>query len=137
VPVVVIVGNASSQLGVTMAVAGSGAPRLGGLQLNAYTVSGGEPVAGTVSLTAAAPVGGALVTLQSTNAATAVVPATVTVAAGQTSAQFTVTTNAVATSQDAVIQAQLGADSRSVRLRVAVDGGAGSVTGLTKISGDN
>jgi hypothetical protein len=49
---------------------------------------------GTVTLTAAAPPGGAVVTLSSSNSAVATVPASVTVAAGVTSASFTGSTAA-------------------------------------------
>src|SRR5205807_631624 len=57
-------------------------------------VVGGNPSTGTVTLTAAAPAGGAVVTLVSTGAV-ASVPASVTVPAGATSATFTVTTPVV------------------------------------------
>src|SRR4029077_4815794 len=52
---------------------------------------------GTVTLAIAAPVGGARVSLTSSNASTAAVPASVTVAAGATSATFAITTSRVTT----------------------------------------
>jgi hypothetical protein len=64
-----------------------------GLTLSAPTVVGGNPVTGTVILSAAAPSGGTVVNLSSNDPVT--VPASVTVAAGQTIASFTVNTRAV------------------------------------------
>src|SRR5258705_331275 len=59
--------------------------------LNPSTVIGGTSSTGTVTLTAAAPSGGTVVTLSS-NSAAATVPANVTVVAGQTKATFTIKT---------------------------------------------
>jgi hypothetical protein len=69
------------------------APLVGGIA----TVTGGTPVTATVSLTGAAPAGGALVGLVSTDTTVATVPASVTIPAGATSASFTVTTKPVTT----------------------------------------
>src|SRR2546425_10687720 len=69
----------------------AGAPLpLSSVTLNPTSVVGGNPSTGTVTLTAPAPAGGAVVTLVSTGAV-ASVPASVTVPAGATSATFTVT----------------------------------------------
>ena len=65
------------------------------VSLNPATVTGGASSTGTVTLSSAAPAGGVVVTLTSSNTAVATVPASVTVAAGATSATFTVTTLAV------------------------------------------
>jgi hypothetical protein len=62
------------------------------LTLKPTPVRGGTSATGTVTLTAAAPGSGVVVALTSSNPALASVPATVQVAAGQTSASFTVTT---------------------------------------------
>ncbi len=63
--------------------------------LSPTTIAGGcGSATGTVTLTSAAPAGGALVKLVSNNAAV-VVPASVTIAAGQTTATFMATTNIV------------------------------------------
>ena len=63
-----------------------------GLMLAPSTILGGNTVQGTVILNSAAPSGGTIVSLSSTNTAIATVPSTVTVAAGQTSATFSVST---------------------------------------------
>ena len=75
----------------TLTVQTSVTPVPSALTLSPSTVTGGTSSTGTVKLTAAAPSGGTIVTLSRNNAA-ATVPASVTVAAGQTSASFTVTT---------------------------------------------
>jgi hypothetical protein len=68
------------------------------VSVNPTSVTGGTGSTGTVALSAAAPTGGAVVTLTSGNTAAATVPVSVTVAAGATSATFPVTTSAVSTS---------------------------------------
>src|SRR5262249_46258999 len=60
---------------------------------------------GTVTLTSGAPAGGAVVTLASANPAVAAVPASVTVAAGATSATFSVTTTSVTAPSSVVLSA--------------------------------
>src|SRR5207248_2929749 len=70
-------------------------PLLGSLTLNPSVLIGGAGSTGTVTLTSAAPAGGAVVTLTSSNLNAATVPASVTVAGGATSASFAVTTKAV------------------------------------------
>jgi hypothetical protein len=71
--------------------------------LSPSTVVGGNAVQGTINLNAAAPAGGALVTLQSTNTAVATTPASVTIAAGAKSATFSIATVAVTTTSIANI----------------------------------
>jgi hypothetical protein len=68
---------------------------LAGLTLNPGTVTGGTPSQGTVTLSSPAPAGGVAVALSSSDTTVATVPASVTVAAGATSATFTVTTKPV------------------------------------------
>jgi probable HAF family extracellular repeat protein len=60
------------------------------VSLNPIRVIGTAPVTGTVSLNAAAPAGGFVVSLSSSAPAVAAVPASVTVPAGQSSATFLV-----------------------------------------------
>ena len=74
----------------------SGAPALASISANPNAVTGGAPATGTVALTAAAPTSGATVFLSSASHAVSV-PASVTVAAGSSSATFAITTFAVAT----------------------------------------
>ena len=91
---------------------------LSSLGLSPTSVVSGSSSTGTVTLTAAAPSGGLSVALSSSNASVASVPASVTVAAGATTARFTVTTGAVATTSSATITAASAGVSRSAALTV-------------------
>jgi hypothetical protein len=91
---------------------------LSSLTLSQTNVVGGNSVTGTVTLTAAAPAGGFVVSLSSSNPTIASVPASITVAAGATSANFTASTTAVNDTQSATITATGGGVSRSVTLTV-------------------
>jgi probable HAF family extracellular repeat protein len=102
-------------------------PSLSSLTLSPNSVSGGNPSTGTATLTGAAPTGGQSVTLSSSNTAVATVPASVTVAAGAASGNFTVTTVAAAASTTVTISATSGGVTRTAVLTVAP---AGSNTGL-------
>jgi hypothetical protein len=90
---------------------------LSALSLNPASVVGGNSSAGTVTLSAAAPAGGAAVSL-SDNSTAASTPASVTVPAGATSASFTVTTSAVSTSTPVTISAAFGGVTRTAVLNV-------------------
>jgi Beta-propeller repeat len=68
-------------------------PTLAGLSLNPGSVTAGAPATGTVTLSSAALIGGAVVTLADDSASVSV-PASVTVPAGASSATFAVSTNA-------------------------------------------
>ncbi|HXC49975.1 MAG TPA: hypothetical protein VN634_03765 [Candidatus Limnocylindrales bacterium] len=70
------------------------AAALSSLALSPTSVIGGGSVTGTVTLTAAAPSGGASISLASSNTSLATVPPAVVVAAGATTNSFTVTTKA-------------------------------------------
>jgi hypothetical protein len=73
------------------------------IRVSPTDVIGGNPSTGTATLTAAAPAGGFVVALSSDNTTAATVPASVTVPAGATSANFTVTTKPVPNAQSALI----------------------------------
>ncbi len=88
------------------------------ISLNPSTVTGGSNSTGTATLTSAAPSGGLLVSLSSSNMAVATVPASVTVASGATSAAFTVTTSSVASSTAVTITATGGGATRTANLTV-------------------
>ncbi len=75
------------------------------LTLAPASITGGSTSTGTVTLQVAAPTGGAVVSLASSNTSVASVPASVTVAAGATSATFTVTSLAVTAAQTSTITA--------------------------------
>src|SRR4029077_15369346 len=67
-------------------------PGLGTLTIVPNGIDGGHPVTGTVTLTGAAPVGAALVTLRSSGPA-ATVPTSITIPPGATSGTFTIVTH--------------------------------------------
>jgi hypothetical protein len=77
---------------VTVTVNPAASAALATLTLKPTTVKGGGSVTGTATLTAPAPIGGATVTLTSSNGALASVPSSVLVAAGATSKTFAVST---------------------------------------------
>ncbi len=91
---------------------------LSSITLNPTAVTGGNTSQATVSLTSAAPTGGAVVTLSSSNTAVATAPASVTIAAGQTSATASVTSKTVTTTSTATITATYNSVSRSASLTV-------------------
>ncbi|HLG16209.1 MAG TPA: PQQ-binding-like beta-propeller repeat protein [Blastocatellia bacterium] len=95
-----------------------GGPSLSSLTLNPTSVQAGGSAQATVALASAAPSGGAVVSLSSSNGSVATTPATVTVPAGATSATFTVTSGAVLSPSSATITATLGTATRSATLNV-------------------
>ena len=101
---------------------------LSALSVSPASVTGGSAAQGTVTLTAAAPVGGFAVTLSSSNPATASVPASVSVAQGATSADFTVTTSAVTASTPVTITASAGSITRTATLTVTPPGQNATLT---------
>jgi hypothetical protein len=94
------------------------APSLAGIALNPASVVGGGTSQGTASLTSAAPSGGAVVSLSSSNTSAATVPASVTVPAGAFSATFTVSTAAVTASTSVTINGAFGGAARAATLTV-------------------
>ena len=124
----------SATLTVTPA-APLGAPALSSLTLNPTSVSGGTTSTGTVSLSGAAP-SATTVTLSSSNVNVAGVPASVTIAAGATSALFTVTTaTAVPASSTVTITAASGGVTKSAALTVTGSSLAISTAGLSCVNG--
>jgi hypothetical protein len=91
--------------------------RLSALTVNPTSISGGVGAIGTVSLSAAAPAGGAMVALSSSDASVASVPGSVTVPAGATSASFTVATLACA-SGSATLSGSYSAVTQSAVLEI-------------------
>ena len=75
------------------------------------SVTGGSNTSAFVSLSGAAPTGGALVSLSSSNPAVVGVPPNVTVGAGSTAAGFTVTTAAVSSATSVTITASYNGTS--------------------------
>lgn len=98
------------------------APSLSTLTLNPSSVIGGSSSLGSVMLSGAAPTGGVVVTLASSDGTIALVPPSVTVTAGATSASFTIPTNPVTATTSVTISGTSGGQTRSALLTVnAVD----------------
>jgi hypothetical protein len=93
-------------------------PALSAVSVSPASVVGGNGSTGTVTLTAAAPTGGEVVSLSSGNTAVATVPASVTIPAGATSATFAAATSTVAANASVTITATSGAVSRTTTLTV-------------------
>ena len=81
------------------------------------SVVGGNAATGTVTLTGAAPTAGASVSLSSASGAVQV-PATITVPAGATSANFAITTSAVATQTLVTVSASYGGTTKTTTFTV-------------------
>lgn len=92
-----------------------GASLLSSVTMSPASVVGGGATTGTVTLSGPAPAGGFSVALKS-NKAQVTVPATVTVAAGDSSATFTASTSAVTANLTAAISGTAGGITRSVSL---------------------
>lgn len=109
---------------------GQGSITLSSITLNPASVTGGSSSTGTVTLSGAAPYGGAVVNLSS-SASAATVPSTVTVAAGATSATFTVSTSVVTASTSSTITASSGGTSKTATLTVTPSGTPAGTYSLT------
>jgi hypothetical protein len=92
-------------------------PSLQALEVEPAVFRGGQNTQGSVRLTGAAPAGGFLVNLRSSNSV-ASVPGTVTVPAGVVSATFTVTTRPVSLETQFEITASFGDQTHTVAIRL-------------------
>ena len=116
-----LVPGASRALAIvakTAAPAPTSTTAVASLSLNPTSVKGGTSSTATVTLSAAAPVNGAVVTLASSNPAVAMVPPSVTVAAGATMATVPVTTMTVTANTSVAIFASFGGSTSMATLTV-------------------
>ncbi|MEQ1822440.1 MAG: hypothetical protein ABL949_08015 [Fimbriimonadaceae bacterium] len=74
-----------------------------GLTLSTASITGGQSLTGTVTLSGPAPAGGLVLSCWDTNAAI-IAPGSVTVAEGDTTATFTITTNIVTSSSNGYVK---------------------------------
>jgi hypothetical protein len=121
--------NGSSSHSPTLTVTAAVQLTLSSISLSATSVVGGNPVTGTVTLTAAAPAGGAMVSLSGADPVT--VPAIVMVAAGSPSGTFTISTRAVGGTIVSTIGASYGGVSASALLSVTRPTVATAVFGVS------
>ncbi len=106
-------------------------PTISTLQVNPAAVTGGQATTGYITLNTAATTA-LVVTLASSNAAVASVPATATVAAGSNSVTFPVTTHSVTAAQTVTLTATYKSVSRAATLTVNNGSAAApTLTGLT------
>jgi len=109
------ISNGYSYLYSVQVGIGGGSLSLSALRLNPTTVKGGTSSQGTVTLTGPAPAGGIVVTLAS-NRKAAIVPPSVTVKAGASSAVFTVNTKVVTLQKIVTISASYRGVTKSAKL---------------------
>jgi trimeric autotransporter adhesin len=128
----IITGTAggTSRTATLTLTATASAPVVQALGVSPASVTGGQGSTGSVTLSGSAPSGGIAVGLTSSSAA-AHVPASVTVAAGSTSATFGITTSAVATATQAIITGTAGGTSRTAALTLTA---AASAPGMQWLS---
>ncbi|NRF65758.1 hypothetical protein HLB44_02040 [Aquincola sp. S2] len=105
------------------------APVLSTLGITPSSVSGGSSATGSVQLSAAAPAGGAVITLASSSSA-ALVPSSVTVAQGASSANFTITTTSVSATTTANVTASYAGVSKTTALTVTKAAAMPALTSL-------
>lgn len=114
---------------------GGAVAALASVTLASAETDAGDPVQGTVALTAAAPAGGFVVTLSSSDQA-ASVPVSITIAAGASSGGFTVATTSVDFATDVTITAAAGSVTRTAALNVEPAVGQGPIESITMPSDD-
>ena len=136
----VIAGTVTTSTSVTLSASYSGvtstfaltvnpvAASLSSLSVSPSTIVGGQSGTGTVKLTAAAPAGGAVVSLSSPSAA-ASVPATVTVPQGSTLVTFSVTAGTVTASTSITLTASYSGVAAT--FGVTVNPGAAVLTSIS------
>jgi len=131
--------GASSMASVTVnprLAANSQLAALSGFTTSAVTMTSGQSGTGTVTLTAAAPSGGALVKLTSSNASAVSVPANATVAAGATSATFTITAGTVGAATVVTLSATYSGVNKTASVTIEPTGKpAVALSGITLSSG--
>jgi hypothetical protein len=122
-------GGVTKSVFVTVTPDSGAPPLLQAVGISPISVPGGTSATGTVLLSSPAPAGGISVTLATSNSAVAVVPGVVSVAAGQTSATFTVTTFTVTNNTSVTITAFYDTTA-SATLTVTTGGSPSPTPGL-------
>jgi hypothetical protein len=107
-------GSRTASLTITPQVALA----LSSLTVSPTSVKGGTAVAGTVTLTTAAPTGGTKVSLRTNQALVTTVPASVTVPAGATTTNFSITTKSFLTTWNVTITATYNGINKTAPLTV-------------------
>ena len=105
--------------------------------MSAGSVVGQTTAVGTITLTAAAPSGGASIRLESNNLDAVRVPATISIPAGSTSATFNIATATVDTRQLATISATYAGVTRTENLLVTLTPPRAAFTVTSPTLGDD
>jgi hypothetical protein len=121
-----------SSCGLTVVSSSSGSATLSSFKLNPISVNDGSPSTASLTLSAPAPSGGALVSVSSSSPAVAAVPANVTVPAGATTAVFNVNTLPVTGSTSVIISASFAGVTQTASLAVTPQSAPGPT--LTSLS---
>jgi uncharacterized protein (TIGR03437 family) len=103
---------------VSLAVNQPSAVTLSNLTISPAVVSGGVAATGMVTLTAAAPAGGLVVTLKTNAPFYTQIPLVVTVQAGLTGSSFQISTTTVPSAQTVTITATYGGVSKAATLKI-------------------
>jgi trimeric autotransporter adhesin len=123
-------GSVTTPTSVVFTASYSGASRTANVTINPLpaalssvsiapsTVVSGQAGTGTVTLSAAAPTGGVVVSLSSSNPAAASVPASATIAQGATSATFSLTAGTVSTATVVTVTASYSGVSRVANVTI-------------------
>ena len=122
-------------------------PQVSSLTLNPASITGGKTSTGTITLTGRAPSGGVAVTLGDSSPSVST-PVSVTVAAGLSSATFTVSSTTVSTTTTASVTATFGTSSASATLTLnpaqvqsvtlsppSITGGSANATATVTLTG--
>jgi hypothetical protein len=96
-------------------------PDLYAMGVDPVSVIGGASLRGTVGLVTPAPLGGTTVSLSSTDPTAVQVPTSVQIAAGNSTASFTITTRAVSSMSSAQISAQSGSVTKDAWITLFAD----------------
>jgi hypothetical protein len=107
-----------SSCGLTVVSSTSGSATLSSFKLNPTSVNGGSPSTGSLTLSAPAASGGALVSLSSSSTVVATVPANVTVPSGAATAVFNVSTSPVTASTSVILSASFAGVTQTASLTV-------------------
>lgn len=121
-------GGSTQSAVLTVTPPANNAPSIVGLTVNPASVAGGSSATGTVTLSAAASAP-TTVTLSSSSSPIVGVPASVTVAVGATSANFTVGTTSISSPLTATVTTSLNGLSRSAAVTVTP---AGDTVGISR-----
>jgi len=116
---IVISGTyAGATQSATLTINPAGLPSPVSLTLNPLIVTGGNPSAGTVTISSPAPTAGLVVNLTTDNPFVSQIPAYVVVRSGQTTATFAINTPTLSAEQTATITATAAGVSQSATLTV-------------------